>query len=532
VDQKLQIKQVPIYDPKFVVKELSIMRTNLLALLFLLPLTLSALLVANLSERSCIQTDFDSKLTIAEDDSTFCLYSWNSSGTNQQLKLKRLHANGNQDDEVVLYDFGAAYYHLGTPYISSNRLVMLFSNAQSVVCLIIQGEAVQAYNLSWADHAGLLSGGNFLLLGNSLLFIGIGDDLQESLWKWEYESGECSLIYNPGTLFYGVRLSLLGNRPVLCEAQPWSYYSFGQIPQVLFDEEYNPIIQYSHISLWGCSYRFDEQTFYANWFEQEDSNNNGVVYVSGNTLEYYTWAGTGSLDEWSEGYHPLFELPGGIHAVRYSHGGITGSFTRYELWQDPGPGNLIPYTAMGNLNVYPDTLRYVGKMHERLLTIGYGTGPFVFRLADIQASQWADFNQNQWTPQETGGWWSRAYNSNDYVLMRIQSQDENQNPIQRYYFLKVEQSVSSDDPINPPQILNAHPNPFRDYIRISSKSMDGRQSLHIYNLRGQKVRSLAAKADGYEWDGRDEHGKPLAAGIYFARDPHSDSTIKLLKLKR
>ncbi|MDD4034833.1 MAG: T9SS type A sorting domain-containing protein, partial [Candidatus Cloacimonetes bacterium] len=180
---------------------------------------------------------------------------------------------------------------------------------------------------------------------------------------------------------------------------------------------------------------------------------------------------------------------------------------------------------------YPDTLRFVGKMHNRLLTIGKGSGPYIFRLADIQTSQWAEFSQNQWTPQEEVVRSAKAYNTDDYVLYKIQSWDMEENIIQRFYFLKVEQSVSNDDPINPPVVLNAYPNPFKDRIRISTKDSPQPQPLDIYNLRGQKVKSLAPAADGYEWDGRDEQGNPVSVGIYFARNPHSKSAIKLVKLQ-
>ena len=64
-----------------------------------------------------------------------------------------------------------------------------------------------------------------------------------------------------------------------------------------------------------------------------------------------------------------------------------------------------------------------------------------------------------------------------------------------------------------------------------------RVDLNIYNLRGQKVRSLAtldlvAGKHELNWDGRDNSGNRLAPGIYFWRLKAGDTLRqgKLLKL--
>jgi len=51
---------------------------------------------------------------------------------------------------------------------------------------------------------------------------------------------------------------------------------------------------------------------------------------------------------------------------------------------------------------------------------------------------------------------------------------------------------------------------------------DGKAALAIYDAHGRKVRSLAdqVRAAGWnavEWDGRDDRGRALRAGTYFAR---------------
>jgi hypothetical protein len=68
-----------------------------------------------------------------------------------------------------------------------------------------------------------------------------------------------------------------------------------------------------------------------------------------------------------------------------------------------------------------------------------------------------------------------------------------------------------------------YPNPFNPSTNISfilAKDMDAR--LEIYNLRGQRVKSLcnAQHTKGkhtYVWNGQDDHGRLVASGIYFSR---------------
>jgi hypothetical protein len=68
-----------------------------------------------------------------------------------------------------------------------------------------------------------------------------------------------------------------------------------------------------------------------------------------------------------------------------------------------------------------------------------------------------------------------------------------------------------------------HPNPFNPETDISySIPVDGRMALSIYNVRGQKVKTLVEsnQAAGYytvHWDGTDEQGRKVASGIYFYR---------------
>ena len=73
------------------------------------------------------------------------------------------------------------------------------------------------------------------------------------------------------------------------------------------------------------------------------------------------------------------------------------------------------------------------------------------------------------------------------------------------------------------RLLSNYPNPFNPetVIRFALAS-DAFVSIEIYNIRGQRVRSLVAeerRAGEYNvmWNGRDDNGNSVAAGIYFYR---------------
>ena len=85
--------------------------------------------------------------------------------------------------------------------------------------------------------------------------------------------------------------------------------------------------------------------------------------------------------------------------------------------------------------------------------------------------------------------------------------------------------VDNSDFVAPPNIasLRNFPNPFRAETRIELElKAPGRVKADIYNLKGQKVRSLLdsdlhAGNNGLTWDACDSGGNPLPAGIYTVR---------------
>lgn len=73
------------------------------------------------------------------------------------------------------------------------------------------------------------------------------------------------------------------------------------------------------------------------------------------------------------------------------------------------------------------------------------------------------------------------------------------------------------------RLAAAYPNPFRGTSALSFEmAREGELSLEVYDLRGARVRTLArgthpAGRHSLTWDGRDDTGRPLPAGLYMVR---------------
>jgi flagellar hook assembly protein FlgD len=70
--------------------------------------------------------------------------------------------------------------------------------------------------------------------------------------------------------------------------------------------------------------------------------------------------------------------------------------------------------------------------------------------------------------------------------------------------------------------LNAWPNPSSDEVRFRIQlpaSISGNAVLEIYSVDGRRVQRFTklTAATPVRWDGRDERGQKLPAGIYLAR---------------
>ncbi|MBW6514530.1 MAG: T9SS type A sorting domain-containing protein [Candidatus Syntrophosphaera sp.] len=100
--------------------------------------------------------------------------------------------------------------------------------------------------------------------------------------------------------------------------------------------------------------------------------------------------------------------------------------------------------------------------------------------------------------------------------------------------------VGVDDLVQSPiSGLIAYPNPFNPDVNIAfNLASSARVKLDIYNIRGQKVKSLMegtlpGGAHNLKWDGRDQSGRGVASGVYFARVNTKNETqiIKMMLMK-
>ena len=90
------------------------------------------------------------------------------------------------------------------------------------------------------------------------------------------------------------------------------------------------------------------------------------------------------------------------------------------------------------------------------------------------------------------------------------------------------------------RLEQSYPNPMRDNCAISYWLLaDSKPELSIYDITGRRVRSfvpLRMAANGRQmvrWDGRDETGKKVPAGVYFyqLRAKELTETKKLIKIQ-
>ena len=89
------------------------------------------------------------------------------------------------------------------------------------------------------------------------------------------------------------------------------------------------------------------------------------------------------------------------------------------------------------------------------------------------------------------------------------------------------------------QLIGNYPNPFNPETRIAfSTKENGPVSIDIYNIKGQKVRSLLnenreAGSHTVVWNGKDDNGKSVASGVFFYRMKSGkySSTKKMILMK-
>jgi hypothetical protein len=100
--------------------------------------------------------------------------------------------------------------------------------------------------------------------------------------------------------------------------------------------------------------------------------------------------------------------------------------------------------------------------------------------------------------------------------------------------------VSADDPVvTKTQLHNNYPNPFNPETTISfSINTPGRVEIDIYNIRGEKVRTLVREDyptgnHTVVWNGTDNQNRTVASGVYMYRmsTENYSTTKKMILMK-
>jgi len=87
----------------------------------------------------------------------------------------------------------------------------------------------------------------------------------------------------------------------------------------------------------------------------------------------------------------------------------------------------------------------------------------------------------------------------------------------------------------PVPVVRAYPNPFRSAVTIEH---GGAASVAIHDVAGRRVRTIRTGAAGapgsVTWDGRDDAGRPLPAGVYWSsrlEEVHAGRAVRLVLLR-
>ncbi|MGI6198857.1 MAG: FlgD immunoglobulin-like domain containing protein [Candidatus Cloacimonadaceae bacterium] len=203
----------------------------------------------------------------------------------------------------------------------------------------------------------------------------------------------------------------------------------------------------------------------------------------------------------SLGYHKLFEMDMTEHELSLLVPSITGGFdSNFRMSIDTLPNGNIVYTGASDTG---EILHCISADGEHQWSKSYNT--------HAEATYLGIGRKNLLTMPDGS------------ILFPLYSDDGTYS-----YLIKTDSqgnAVANDDPITPAIVtaISARPNPFKDELLIEIKSTPRPNSqLEIYNIKGQKVKTIALDPDktgeqSTRWDGRDAANKQCANGVYFIK---------------
>ena len=138
----------------------------------------------------------------------------------------------------------------------------------------------------------------------------------------------------------------------------------------------------------------------------------------------------------------------------------------------------------------------------------------------------------EWTPWQELANLNQVLNPNNYYWMQLKTAESPKSLTVSLTERKYEASPLRQDSRKSSQLeLKVYPNPIRRQASISFELADkGSASLSVFNLRGQKVRTLAsgdlpAGKHSLSWDGRNSQGHAAGAGVYLMRLEQGNASV-------
>ncbi|HHV36318.1 MAG TPA: T9SS type A sorting domain-containing protein [Candidatus Cloacimonetes bacterium] len=528
------------------------MKKHILIVIFLLSLMLNATIVAELDQTACVDTDYLYEYIHLDNQNIINLYHYHQTpgfDDAQKLWVKRIHPDGTEEEPYLLFDFndpanlGDRFHHITHKMHTEDGTLLVFWSLTHIVVLSIEGTEVEPYVIAKSEVDDPESWYSFPFSGGNLLIVAKNEDNEHKIWKWNYQSGECSHYYDVPDLFDVTWITMFGDTMVFSEGRV--YDAQGTAPVLVVESDLNTTQHQAYQYRIEAQYMLDGETSYARWVEDQ-VDYIGIIHIGNNNFTAEYWTSNVDIDAMSESYVFTLSLPDSIYGAWYRwrnsaepYGDDSYRNDGYEDHHIFRLYELLPNGVVADYSGFPhistDQNNYFGalKIDDKLLLIQNDEETYTFELADIEASQYIEFMVDTWQPDLDGNSSLQTlfYNTDDCIVIRMLMTDMDRSLFMRFYFLNLSQRVSTSDLVQPVPTLSAYPNPFIESVQISSSKKEGEAVLDIYNLKGQKVKSIKTRDAKYVWDGKDEKGNSLGAGIYFIREDAATKPVKIIKIK-
>ena len=502
-----------------------------LLVLALLPILLVATQTADLSVLFTTDLGTGFWQAVMDTDSTLCLYNYSSplSHTQQSLTVRRIHPDGLIEPEQTIYSFPGnivtdhSFYQYIHSEIEGHSIRFIFGNHEAITLLRVSGNEVTSNSTDLIDIDSIHS--PYLLFNDRLIYMD-----QDQIKYWDCIGGGIYPLYSFNPEANQREIARLGTDRLLISQA--SYYPANPelFPVMLVDSQMNLSSTNLSNKAFELTYCFDENHIFGYWTAYEPSEEycNGVMTVNSNNLSLDIWSSSGPMDPWGAGWDFRFALPGNLHVCEYDWACLEDAYRYIQIFQSDGQGNIELHTGFPQMSSESDLPFYISPYQNRLLLIYYVDGQLDFKLADLNSQEWIPVNGSPWEWPEAVQPQYRIINGDKYIYIIRNCTSPLSYTIS---CLELDISVSTDDPVAAPPALRAYPNPFKSTVKLEFDSNVTCPAVEIYNLRGQKVRTLPSQPDGTLWDGKDSSGNRLSSGIYFARpQTGSQKALKLLKL--